>query len=447
MMRKYINLFILTGTLFLSACDGTDFEVNSQIPERFHKILYLDTYGKQTQMLYDTDEPNRYMLSLIKAGSENTATAGADIIVSSQEEIEMDYNQLEGVNYKVISEDCYTIEPKHIELEAEDEYKQITVLIKAEAVKSCIDSDPSAHWVLPLRVVSETDSINANRNFLFLQLPEVITPSVGFINTNPTMINYTYGRVPTIEQNIPFSLDTENLWNIDCGFTIDKSYVDDYNTQNNANYTLVPTDKVTYSENVTLPTGANSMNNTVSIESGELIPGDYMLPIRISSVSQFKISANDLYPLAFRIIGREIDRTDWSIEATSEELTGESNGANGHAVHAIDGNAGTFWHSKWSSGKDPLPHSLTIDTKSEHTFTQIGLMRRENVNYVKGGYFEISTDKTNWKKVGEFQMKNENGNQVFSIEHTKGRYFKITIDQSNNDNNACLAEIYAYSLE
>lgn len=447
MMKKYIYLSILTGTLFLTACDGTDFEVTSQIPDRFHKILYLDTYGKQTQTLYNTDEPNRYMLSLIKAGSENTATAGADIIVSSQEEIDMDYSQLEGVNYKVISEDCYSIEPKHIELEAGDGYKQIAVLINAQAVKNCMNNDPSAHWVLPLRVVSETDSINANRNFLFLQLPEVITPSVGFTNTNPTMLNYTYGRVSTIEQNIPFRLDTENLWNIDCGFTIDESYVYDYNNQNSTNYAPVPTDKVTYSENVTLPAGSNSMNYTVNIEGGELIPGDYMLPIRIASVSQFEVSANDLYPLAFRIIGREIDRTDWTIEATSEELTGESNGANGHAVHAIDGNAGTFWHSKWAGGNDPLPHRLTIDTKSEHTFTQIGLMRRENVNYVKGGYFEISNDKENWEKVGEFQMKNENGNQVFSITHTKGRYFRVTIDQSNNGSNACLAEIYAYGLE
>lgn len=275
----------------------------------------------------------------------------------------------------------------------------------------------------------------------------MITPSVGFTNTNPTMLNYTYGRVSTIEQNIPFRLDTENLWNIDCGFTIDESYVYDYNDQNSTNYAPVPTDKVTYSENVTLPAGSNSMNYTVNIEGGELIPGDYMLPIRIASVSQFEVSANDLYPLAFRIIGREIDRTDWTIEATSEELTGESNGANGHAVHAIDGNAGTFWHSKWAGGNDPLPHRLTIDTKSEHTFTQIGLMRRENVNYVKGGYFEISNDKENWEKVGEFQMKNENGNQVFSITHTKGRYFRVTIDQSNNGSNACLAEIYAYGLE
>jgi hypothetical protein len=55
--------------------------------------------------------------------------------------------------------------------------------------------------------------------------------------------------------------------------------------------------------------------------------------------------------------GRELARTQWSITADSQETAAENNAA----ANAIDGNVNTIWHSAWSSGAPPLPHTLTIN--------------------------------------------------------------------------------------
>lgn len=76
-----------------------------------------------------------------------------------------------------------------------------------------------------------------------------------------------------------------------------------------------------------------------------MAPGDYMLPVKVMDVSQFEVSESKaVYPLAIRVMGHNLDRTGWTAEANSEEVSGEGAG-NGVAGCALDGNLTTFWHS------------------------------------------------------------------------------------------------------
>ena len=91
------------------------------------------------------------------------------------------------------------------------------------------------------------------------------------------------------------------------------------------------------------------MELEVTINGDQLVPGDYMLPVKIAEVSQFEISAAKVVsPLAFRVMGHKLDRADWTAEANTEELTGE--GASGKAGCALDDNLATYWHSTWQTG-------------------------------------------------------------------------------------------------
>ena len=132
-MKHSLYLPLLAGLFIFNACEGTDFEVGSQIPEKFHKILYLDVAGKQNLTLYNTEEPNNYTLTLIKGGSEPTLTASADFIVSTQEEIDENYSTIEGINYKVVTPECYSLKPSHVDFASSDEYKKVQVLIDAHS--------------------------------------------------------------------------------------------------------------------------------------------------------------------------------------------------------------------------------------------------------------------------------------------------------------------------
>ena len=448
-MKKTTYLSLLAGCLItLGACEGSKYDLENQIPEKFHKILYLSISGKQDLTLYNTDEDNTYSFSLIKAGSDPTLSAKADITVMTQEEVDEQYSDLEGINYQVISPNAYSLDKSQLEFSAEDSYKLVNLSLKPREVMAAIASNPNAIWVLPLYVSSENDSINATKNQLFLQLKEVITPTIGFKDSYVNVKAYTYGLVSKISEKVPFKLDTNNKWDIECEFVVDNEYITQYNNTNGTIFQILPENSYSFASSMPLPNGTTETTLLVEVEGSQLQPGDYMLPIRIKNVSQFEISStNAIYPIAIRIMGEQLDRTEWTAEANTEELVGEVQNNSGPVECLLDGNLQTFWHSQWQNGSHALPHEVIIDVQKECTFTQFALVQREGSNYVKAGNFQVSSDKAHWETVGDFSMKQESGAQVFGVMPTKGRYFKILITESYNGNNSALAEVYAYGLK
>lgn len=448
-MKKTTYLSLLAGCLItLGACEGSKYDLENQIPEKFHKILYLSISGKQDLTLYNTDEDNTYSFSLIKAGSDPTLSAKADITVMTQEEVDEQYSDLEGVNYQVISPSAYSLDKSQLEFSAEDSYKLVNLSLKPREVMAAIASNPNAIWVLPLYVSSENDSINATKNQLFLQLKEVITPTIGFKDSYVNVKAYTYGLVSKISEKVPFKLDTNNKWDIECEFVVDNEYITQYNNINGTVFQILPENSYSFASSMPLPNGTTETTLLVEVKGSQLQPGDYMLPIRIKNVSQFEISStNAIYPMAIRIMGEQLDRTEWTAEANTEELVGEVQNNSGPVECLLDGNLQTFWHSQWQNGSHALPHEVIIDVQKECTFTQFALVQREGSNYVKAGNFQVSSDKAHWETVGDFSMKQESGAQVFGVTPTKGRYFKILITESYNGNNSALAEVYAYGLK
>ena len=448
-MKKTTYLSLLAGCLItLGACEGSKYDLENQIPEKFHKILYLSISGKQDLTLYNTDEDNTYSFSLIKAGSDPTLSAKADITVMTQEEVDEQYSDLEGINYQVISPSAYSLDKSLLEFSAEDSYKLVNLSLKPREVMAAIASNPNAIWVLPLYVSSENDSINATKNQLFLQLKEVITPTIGFKDSYVNMKAYTYGLVSKISEKVPFKLDTNNKWDIECEFVVDNEYITQYNNTNGTVFQILPENSYSFASSMPLPNGTTETTLLVEVKGSQLQPGDYMLPIRIKNVSQFEISStNAIYPMAIRIMGEQLDRTEWTAEANTEELVGEVQNNSGPVECLLDGNLQTFWHSQWQNGSHALPHEVIIDVQKECTFTQFALVQREGSNYVKAGNFQVSSDKAHWETVGDFSMKQESGAQVFGVTPTKGRYFKILITESYNGNNSALAEVYAYGLK
>ncbi len=444
-----INMILLAGCLIsLGACDESKYDLEQLVPEQYHKILRVNNGGKQELTLYDTNDDFVYTFSVVKTGGQPDQTATADIHVLTQEELDRKYSTPESVNYRKISEDSYSLDVSQVAFSVEDRYKLVHISLNQQSVKASMESEPDATWVLPIQVTSTTDSINAEMNSLFLQINEIVMPTMGFSSTLVNTKEYKYGEVSSISESIEFKLDTDNKWDIDCGFTVNEEYVNTYNSANGTSFRLLPQSVYSMVETISLPNGTTAAKLGVDINAGELEPGDYMLPVRISSVSQFKISPTaNLYPLSIRILAPQLDRTGWTAEANSEELYGETSTNSGPAARVLDGVTSTFWHSKWQGGSLPMPYELIIDAKDTYTFAQFALLHRANYTDVGSGEFFVSTDGIDWTKVGNFTMKKEQSVQVFGVIPTEGRYFKVKINTSNRDTNCALAEIYAYGLK
>lgn len=443
-MKKVIHLSMFAACLGFVSCAQSEYDIDRQIPDMYNKILYLQTNGKQELTLYDTGDRNLFNYSIIKSGAAPGQTATADVEVLTQEELDEQYGQLEGVNYKLLNTDAYSIENGHVEFAAEDEWKTVTISVDPDAVKADMEADPTAVWVLPLYVTSETDSINANRDDVFLQFTSIIAPSVQFSNTNVTIVEKQYG-IGTFTMEAPFKLDVENTnWDITCDFTVDAAYVDTYNEKNGTSFKLLDAN-YSFNPQVSLPKGTTELPLTVTIEGGNLQPGDYMLPIRLSGTSLFSpTEGKDLCVLAFRIVGTQLARTGWTVTASSQTVEASGNGA---ASNVFDGDISTYWHSKWEGGFAPLPHSLTIDTQATHTFSQVSLQRRIGVVNALSGHFYVSNDGDSWEEVGTFVIADTDEAQLFSVIPTEGRYVKVEVTKTTNpENTTAISEINLYSI-
>lgn len=147
-----------------------------------------------------------------------------------------------------------------------------------------------------------------------------------------------------------------------------------------------------------------------------------------------------------------IDRAGWSIHSfDTQEANGEGQN-NGRAIHAIDNNLNTYWHSRWQNFTPSYPHFIAVDMGAVEPLNGLSIVSRADGNSAKPRAYNLylSTDGENWGPVqsaGNFSYPNPNGSgQTASITFmpVNARYFKIEIlSNYSNDPHIAIAEIYA----
>lgn len=453
-MKRTTTIGLAGCLMLLAACNDERYDLENLVPQEYHKILYINESGKQDVTLYETGENNIYTFSIYKGGSDPSLEASATVDVLTQQQVDENYSMVEAKTYRCLTEECFSFgEEKNLKFLSEDRMKKVEVALNPASVKALMNTDPSATWVLPIQVISETDSVNADKKELFLQINSVEDATVGFTTVEPEEKEYTFGKLTTLEEEMEISFVTENLWDITCTMGVaGTDYVDDYNQSHGTSYEMLPEGSYTLPEEVTLAAGSRTGKLKVTIDGTVLNSTTYMLPVCIESTSKFQISGDKaVYPLIITIASPEIDRTGWTVTTDSEETTGE--GENGRASLMLDGNLGTYWHSTWQTGsaagnKTNLPYTLIFDAQKRYTFTQVGMVQRDgNQKDTKGGIIYVSEDNNEWTQVGSFTMEAIEGVQKFILTPAQGRYLKVVVESSYRGASANLAEFYAYGLE
>ncbi|QOD59495.1 discoidin domain-containing protein [Polaribacter haliotis] len=123
----------------------------------------------------------------------------------------------------------------------------------------------------------------------------------------------------------------------------------------------------------------------------------------------------------------------------------ETSGGNSPAKHAIDGNNGTFWHTKWSSGNNRLPHELQIDlgeSKNISGFTYLPRQGNQNGRIAKYKFY-VSNNTSDWgSAVASGKWPNSNELQTVNFSEKRGRYYKlVALSEVNGKEWSSAAEI------
>lgn len=139
-------------------------------------------------------------------------------------------------------------------------------------------------------------------------------------------------------------------------------------------------------------------------------------------------------------------KTKWKILAcSSEEAPGEA------AVHAIDDDPDTIWHSQWKRRKPPHPHTLDVDLGETLELVAFTYLPRSNAraggSVVKGFAFYVSPDGKNWHKpvvTGAFDdMAGKPGLRTVRFgKPVAGRYVRFkTLSETSGAPYASMAEL------
>lgn len=141
------------------------------------------------------------------------------------------------------------------------------------------------------------------------------------------------------------------------------------------------------------------------------------------------------------VLGPLDRRARWKVSASSYER-GE-----GEPGNAIDGQAGTFWHSRWSKDAPSYPHWLAVDFGQTLKVGGIVVQQRQDGNSngrVKGFEVYVSADGKQWgDPVAKGELKNKTGEQAVAFKApATGRHLKfVALSEVAGQTFASLAEL------
>lgn len=216
---------------------------------------------------------------------------------------------------------------------------------------------------------------------------------------------------------------------------------------------------------------ASVVNSEITIPAGS-VNTQVELALRkltLKNKAHFKVEISDVYGATASENVSTVSKyykyqtTDLAIASfTSEEKTGEPTGG-GCAVHAIDGNTNTYWHSIWSGGNPQLPEGIVIKLPDNLVIMAVDVVRRvhasnKDLREMKIYLSESTTeflrddDGTSWgEPLGVLDWPNTASADVEpNTRHLElpaareGKYLKLSCTQSWRNSNVQIAEVIVY---
>lgn len=365
-MKKLIYSFLFLGTIIsLNSCKEDSFE--DLIPQKYEKILYLKTNGQQNLTLFNDGSNVDYTVTVGKTGSNPAATALAQLKIMTQAEIDRDEHYT-GNNYTVFSSDCYIYKTQTLDFKSSETYKSITLqLIPEKMVEEIHASEnPDAVFILPVRLTSQTDSVNTDKCDLILK-PKITELGIAFKKGSKT-INLSDNKENSIifETDIAMVAGVQNTWDFTADIEVltDQSILDKYNSDNNTSYLMIPTEAIGDIEAAVFESGNNESASTVTIRRDHLSKGyTYLLPLRLKAITEYEnIAVSD--KVFYGIVEYPLDMVKDKIALTTAMLAdpfGCGGGDGTVLANLVDGETSTYYHTQYGKAVGDVTYGQPVD--------------------------------------------------------------------------------------
>lgn len=366
-----VAAFLMTHT----ACE----DEKSDYLSDFSTILSFRNSGEIPLDIYSTGDDTEYKVVVSKGGSELKASTEVSVGVMDDAALAI-YNAEQWTSYKALPATCYELKgDAKLAFAASDMYKTVDVILKTELIKELPALKSGEAYVLPLQLKNSTDSINSEIGRAFIK-PNVVIPAVFFSKSGYTQNFFSDNGPVKMNFTLPVEISVPSNWEFSCGLTIDQALLDEYNTENECDYALLPPASYTMSATVNFTNDKESVKEaTIEVDRTDLDYGNYVLPVRLSSCTkpQFTIDAGkstSLYAISYVPDASKLSK----VNLTENMISIFPNPTNeGSIAEMIDDREDTYYHSNWS-GVAPMPHWIQVALPKECTAVSIGYQIRHN---------------------------------------------------------------------
>ncbi len=142
----------------------------------------------------------------------------------------------------------------------------------------------------------------------------------------------------------------------------------------------------------------------------------------------------------------EVDKREWKIIYADSIQPGE-----GDAEKAIDGKDSTYWHTNWTTTKDPMPHEIRVDLGTVHTLTGINYLGRQNSENGRIKDYEcyLGLEAGQWQLACKGQLENSaNWQNILFSAPQKAKFIKLVAQNEHGGNYyATLAELDVMAID
>lgn len=437
MKRNISKLLAVICIALISSCQ--DDRNNDMVND---KIGLLNPETTVAKVYVGDNTP--YYLYVVKSGK---GMQGGEVSIAVDEAVLANYNTEKGTSLQMLPNDCYTIVQTHLSLDDSDYRKAFEVKWDMEHLSAL---QTTTNYALPVQLTVNDNSLEfSSERMATVIIPQLVKPYLGF-NTpglySPTLMP-TVDDFDVRELYVKVVTNYDNKSDLAYQIELDPQLIIDYNKKNGTNYKMIPEGTcVLEKTTLTIPKNLNEGYSKILLYKKGLIPdketylfGEYIIPIRITTVSKYSINPDAaylLYPVSFQ--PDKLDKTKWEVLEYNSCITQEPQyaGMARGPEKMLDNNLTTFWGSKWDAPK-PFPYYFIFDMGQEYSLFRLGFQNPTGADVWRGnakaGYVEVSPDNKTYTKIADWSAPDRPTRAVmFDVSMIKARYIRFVITDAFN---------------
>ena len=316
-MKKYLYILALLPLLAVS-CKWDD--PDKLFPEEYFKVLYIKDAGARDVAMNTAQDVVTESMLVVKAGAHPEMTASGRFEVMSAAAAAAQWGYVES-EIRILPEESFEV-PAEFSLTEETPYCYMEVKLFPTKMAAVMREHPELQWILPIKLVSDTDTVNKDNNYLLLTC-SVVSPLIGWTDGSDQNVIIDY---KTLDYTVGLSITRTEINRNDFTGTLEaqgEDAVEEYNAAHGTSYPILPSTSYSLGD---LSFAAGELSGSVHLNfsrTGLTSDEEYLLPVRIKTVS------DDLYELSdkikYFIIGNpkyayaDVEPTSWKIAFSNSE--------------------------------------------------------------------------------------------------------------------------------